>query len=105
MTERIRVLIAGAGIGGLTLAAALRRKGHAVHVFEKAAELRPVGAGIVLALNALWVMKELGLYDEVVAAGERVEAADVVDWKGKVINGSEFAPLAQELGVFACAYH
>src|SRR4051812_47042048 len=46
-----RVLIAGGGIGGLTAALALARMGCEVQVYEQAAELREVGAGIQLAAN------------------------------------------------------
>jgi len=38
------ILIAGGGIGGLTAAIALRRAGFAVRVFERAPEIREVGA-------------------------------------------------------------
>ena len=40
------ILIAGAGLGGLTAALALLRRGHAVRVFEQAAQLGEVGAGL-----------------------------------------------------------
>ena len=44
----MRVLIAGAGIGGLTAALAALRLGHEVEVYEQASELREVGAGVQL---------------------------------------------------------
>ena len=47
------ILIAGAGIGGLTLGCALSRHGIPFRIFEKAPELKPAGAGIALAENAL----------------------------------------------------
>ncbi len=45
------ILIAGAGLGGLTAALALIQRGHDVRVFEQAAELREVGAGVQLGAN------------------------------------------------------
>jgi salicylate hydroxylase len=56
-----RILIAGAGIGGLTAALALLRNGHQVHLFEQATELREVGAGVQLSANGTRVLIELGL--------------------------------------------
>jgi salicylate hydroxylase len=56
-----RILIAGAGIGGLTAALALLRRGHEVHLFEQATELREVGAGVQLSANGTRVLIALGL--------------------------------------------
>ncbi len=63
-----RVLIAGAGIGGLATAAALRKVGIEAELFEQAPELREVGAGVGLWSNALASLDELGAGEEVRAA-------------------------------------
>jgi salicylate hydroxylase len=55
------VLIAGAGLGGLTTALALIQRGHRVRLFEQAAELREVGAGVQLGSNGSRVLITLGL--------------------------------------------
>jgi salicylate hydroxylase len=49
----VRVLIVGAGIGGLTAALALRQAGIDAHVYEQASVLREVGAGLALGPNAV----------------------------------------------------
>ena len=65
------VLIAGAGLGGLTTALALLQRGHRVRVFEQARDLREVGAGVQLGANGTRILIALGLR----AAMERVVCA------------------------------
>lgn len=57
----LHVLVVGAGIGGLTAALALRRRGHHVDVFEKSQLAQEAGAAIHLAPNANGLLKRLGL--------------------------------------------
>ena len=65
----LRVAIVGAGIGGLSLALALRERGLQAQVFEQAAELTEIGAAIALSANGLREYARLGLLDELAAAG------------------------------------
>lgn len=71
----LRVAVVGAGIGGLTAALFLRRAGLEVTVYDQAAELAEVGAGIVVAPNMVRLLQKLGLGDELAASGVRLEAA------------------------------
>jgi salicylate hydroxylase len=57
------VLIAGAGIGGLTVALALLRQGYDVDVYEQARELKEVGAGLNLSANGNRVLHALRVLD------------------------------------------
>lgn len=61
MASSRTILVAGAGIGGLTTALALARKGFRAAVFEQSARLEEAGAGIQLAPNAMHVLLTLGL--------------------------------------------
>ena len=60
-----RISIVGGGIGGLTTALALQHFGYRVSVFEQAAELREVGAGVIITPNAMHALNFLGV-------GERI---------------------------------
>jgi 5-methylphenazine-1-carboxylate 1-monooxygenase len=67
----MRVLIAGAGIGGLTAALALHVRGIEARVFEAASEIRPLGVGINLLPHAMAELAALGLLETVAALGVR----------------------------------
>lgn len=69
MRQRLRVVIIGAGIGGLACAIACRQQGLDVLVLERSTEILPVGAGIQLPPNATRIMRHLGLEDALRSAG------------------------------------
>lgn len=61
--ENDDILIIGGGIGGLTMALALHRRGIPCRVFEGAADFRPLGVGINMMPHAIRVLSTLGLED------------------------------------------
>ncbi len=65
------IVIIGAGLGGLAAAACLLQRGHRVRVFEQAAQLGEVGAGIQMSANAVKVLDHLGLRAQVEATAVR----------------------------------
>ncbi|MEM6744095.1 MAG: FAD-dependent monooxygenase [Pseudomonadota bacterium] len=75
--SRLKILVAGAGIAGLSAAAALGRAGHAVTVVERAEALREVGAGLQLSPNAMKAVDFLGAGAPVRAAGFAPEAVEL----------------------------
>ena len=81
MSARLRVLIAGGGIGGLTAALALLRSGIDVEVYEQARELREVGAGVQLAANGTRVLYALGLGDELKALSCEAQGKEIRHWR------------------------
>ncbi len=86
MNEPIDVAIAGGGIGGLTLAIALARRGITARVFERAERLEPVGAGITMQVNAMRVFERLGLANAVTAAGRVLAVGALRTPNGKVLR-------------------
>ncbi len=69
------VIIVGAGIGGLSLALCLQREGIECRIFEAAPELAPLGVGINLLPHAMRTLTQLGLQEQLLAAG--VETREV----------------------------
>jgi 2-polyprenyl-6-methoxyphenol hydroxylase-like FAD-dependent oxidoreductase len=93
------VAIAGAGIGGLTLAIALRRRGVPVTVLERASELKPAGAGIALGPNAIVALERLGLRSAIVGAGASIGRSAILDSDGRVLGAElDVAALEREVG-------
>ena len=75
------VMIVGAGIAGLTLAAALQQRGWRPRIVEQAPALRELGAGLQLSPNAMSVMAQLGLADKLVARGFLPEGIRSANWR------------------------
>jgi len=67
-----RIAVIGAGIGGLTLAIALRRLGIGVDIYEQTAELREVGAAVALSANATRFFEQFGLAGQLASHGFEV---------------------------------
>ncbi len=65
MTTSDPILVAGGGLGGLSVALALGRKGHRVRVLEATAELGAIGYGIQLGPNVFPMFERLGITDAV----------------------------------------
>jgi 2-polyprenyl-6-methoxyphenol hydroxylase-like FAD-dependent oxidoreductase len=86
MPDKGHVEIAGAGLAGLTAAAALAGRGWSVRVHEKSRELREIGAGIYLWENALRALEAVGAYAEVAASGERIRSPELRDHKHRLLQ-------------------
>lgn len=84
------IIIAGAGIGGLSAALALNARGHDVLVVERTAKLAEVGAGLQLSPNACRVLSGLGVLERLLETGVQPESLRIMSAR----NGSEIARLA-----------
>lgn len=92
------VLIVGGGIAGLATAAGLARAGIPCEIVERTESWAPVGAGIVLSVNAMRVMRGLGLDEAVIARGARLGRGAITDPDGRTLGASDFAVLEPEFG-------
>lgn len=73
MGKSYEIAIAGAGPAGLAAALYLKRAGHNVTIFERFDEPKPVGSGLILQPTGLTVLADLGLLDEILSLGSRIE--------------------------------
>src|SRR5260370_8105611 len=81
----LNVAIVGAGMGGLAAAAALRKVGAAVTVYEQARQFTRLGAGIQIGCNAMHVLRGLGLESLL-----RAETFDPRSWNNRHWKTAEF---------------
>ncbi|MFT6489892.1 MAG: salicylate hydroxylase [Parvibaculaceae bacterium] len=83
------VLIAGAGMGGLTAALAVHKQGMTPHVFEQSADIKEVGAGLQIGPNGSHVLRALDVLDSIAARAFRPQAAEM-----------RFGPTGQQIFCF-----
>jgi 2-polyprenyl-6-methoxyphenol hydroxylase-like FAD-dependent oxidoreductase len=95
----MKITIIGAGIAGLTTAIALRkyRPDIELEIFEGSPELQPVGAGLVLAANAVMAFDSLGVKDPVLAVGNVLEHFEILDATGRVITRNDNLAINRDL--------
>ena len=92
------VLLVGAGIAGLALAGALRARGFAVSIVEKAASLEPLGAGLLLGANAVAAARALGV--DLAGRARPALSARITDARGRLIQETPFASSEHELATY-----
>jgi salicylate hydroxylase len=101
----MRVIVIGAGIGGLAAALTLGRSGFEVQVFEQATELREIGAGVQISPNATRILHRLGLEEPLRRFGVRPREVVIRRWDdGRVIARQPLAD-ACERNFGAPYYH
>ena len=101
----MKIAIIGGGIGGLTTALALKQAGQEVTVYESATEIKPVGAGIVMANNAMQVFDKLGVRKKIENAGHKISNIKITDAQLNTIAASELTKFENKYGVYNVAVH
>ncbi|MGM0557902.1 MAG: FAD-dependent monooxygenase [Myxococcota bacterium] len=100
-----QIMIAGAGVGGLTAGIALQQAGFDVTILERADQLRAVGAGITIQINAMRALERIGLAGDVRAAGETIESGSLFDRSGRPLQQLDLTRFSQEFGTPGVALH
>lgn len=100
-----RAIVIGGGIGGLTAAIALNRAGIPAAVYERAPELREVGAGITLWTNATKVLRKLGVGAAVEARATPLRQSELRTWRGKLLNEMDLSELESKFGAPTVGIH
>jgi 2-polyprenyl-6-methoxyphenol hydroxylase-like FAD-dependent oxidoreductase len=107
MARTPRVAIIGGGIAGLAAALALHRRGVEVTVYEQAAELSEIGAGVQMTPNAMNALRLLGLEESAMAVAFEPESQILRSWRtGRVIYRTPIRGVFRErFGAPLCSFH
>jgi len=100
-----RAVVIGGGIGGLTAAIALKQTGWDVSVYERAPELREVGAGITLWTNAVKVLRKLGMGQAIESVASTIRQGEARSWRGRLLMRTDFGYLNEKLGAPTIGVH
>jgi salicylate hydroxylase len=90
-----RILIVGGGIGGLTLAAALRQHGFTAELVEYSRSWRPVGAGIAVQPNGIRVLRMLGLSAPIEHGGTEIRHWEFCNDREELLCETDLAQVMQ----------
>lgn len=101
----MRVIIIGAGIGGLAAAAALRRVGIETINVERVPAIREVGAGLSLWSNAVNALKQLRVADKVLASASAVERVISRTAAGRPITVNPIGEISRDAGAPSVCIH
>ncbi|KAK3832359.1 MAG: hypothetical protein J3R72DRAFT_454209 [Linnemannia gamsii] len=99
MPKNPKVLIVGAGLGGLTLAILLERMGDVDYeIFERSTSLKPYGAGMIIGPNILPVFEQLGLLDEITKVSFPRKSMDIYQEDLTLISSMLQGELKENIG-------
>lgn len=97
------IAVIGAGIAGLASAILFARQGHRVTVYERFAESRPLGSGLMIQPTGMAALARLGLRDELAALGHKIERLMGRTVGGRVVFDLSYGDL--QPGLHALAVH
>ena len=91
------ILIVGAGIGGLATAVALQRAGWSVRVIERSRSPGELGFALLLAPNATYALRQLGVADAVIDGGHVATSGEMCRANGEVLRRFDLARVRELL--------
>lgn len=97
----MRVLVVGAGLGGVAVAAGLHRAGHEVLVCEQADELREAGTAILIAPNGVRSLEALGFGALTRAHVLHASGGGLRDWRGRPLLVTDVSAAQRTTGTLA----
>jgi len=101
----MRVVIIGAGIGGLAAAVALRRIGAETLTLERVADIREVGAGLSIWSNGVNALRELGVAGKVMASASVIERNVARTRSGGLVVESRLSDISRSAGAPSLCLH
>lgn len=96
--ENLKVIVIGAGMGGLTAGLALRQVGYEVEIYDRVKELRPAGAAISLWSNGVKVLNRLGLGQAIASVGGQMDRMAYYSFSGEKLTDFSLQPLIDQVG-------
>lgn len=102
MPRQYRIGVVGFGVAGATVSFLLAQQGHIVELFERAPQVGPVGAGILLQPSGQAILKRLGLLEQVAGLGEPIDELHALTHRGHTLIRMpyrEIEPGCHALGV------
>ncbi len=99
------ISIIGAGIGGLTLGNILKQNNLDFTIYESTTEIKPVGSGIMMAINAMQVFDKLGLKEKIEKAGNKIHGISITDENLKLISKTNVLELEKKYNSCNVAIH
>lgn len=96
--DNLKVVIIGAGMGGLATGIALRQAGYEVEIYDRVSELRPAGAGISLWSNGVKVLNRLGLGKEIASIGGQMDRVAYYSNTGEKLTDFSLQTLIEQVG-------
>jgi FAD-dependent urate hydroxylase len=95
-TRSLRILVVGAGVGGISIARGLLRDGHDVTVFDRRSEVKAGGGAVTIWPNGATVLGQLGV--DMGGAGQSLSALRVVTATGRRVTTVDLTAIAHRLG-------
>lgn len=103
--EQMKIAIIGGGIAGLTAAIVLQNQGIEPVIYESADSIKHVGAGILLASNAMQVFKKLGIHEKIEDAGMKISNVKITDPQLISLSETRLDRFEDKYGVYNVAIH